>query len=157
VVVDLGTAHHRKDLKTPTRLVTVRLQPHPKRPAASGAAGGAGGDGGDGDAACKTMVIATDRLDLPAEVIGLIYQRRWQVELFFRFFKHVLGCRHLLSHCENGIRLQVYAAIIACLLIALYTGRKPSKATAELMGWYLLGLAQETDLQRHLGRLKTQA
>jgi predicted protein tyrosine phosphatase len=143
VVVDLGTAHHRRDLTAPTRLVTVRLTPHPKR--------------NDEEAASKTMIIATNRLDLSAEVIALIYQQRWQVELFFRFFKHVLGCRHLLSHCANGIKLQVYAAIIACLLIALYTGRKPTKATAELMGWWMLGLADESDLQRHLGRLKIQA
>ena len=143
IVVDLGTAHHRRDLKTPTRLVSVQLQPHPRRP--------------HDDTADKTLLIATDRLDLPPEVIAMIYQCRWQVELFFRFFKHVLGCGHLLSHCENGIRLQVDAAIIACLLIALYTGRKPTKATAELMGWWMVGLAEESDLQRHLKRLKTQA
>ncbi|MBP7748491.1 MAG: hypothetical protein KA383_20440, partial [Phycisphaerae bacterium] len=41
----------------------------------------------------------------------------------FRFFKHVLGCRHLLSHCTNGIEIQTYLGIIACLLIALWTGR----------------------------------
>ena len=39
-------------------------------------------------------------------------------------FKHLLGCRHQLSYCEDGIRLQTYAAILACLLIALWTGRK---------------------------------
>ena len=48
------------------------------------------------------------------------------IEIFFRFFKHVLGCRHLLSYCQNGIELQTYAAIIACMLIALWTGRKLS-------------------------------
>jgi len=142
IVVDLGTAHHRREVQTPTRLITVRLQPHPKRP---------------NTGVPKTMIIATNRMDLPADVIALVYQRRWQVELFFRFFKQVLGCRHLLSHCENGIRLQVYAAIIACLLIALYTGRKPTKATAELMGWWMVGLADDADLNRHLQRLKTQA
>ena len=41
--------------------------------------------------------IATNLLDVPAEIIALIYQYRWTIELFFRFFKHVLGCRHLLS------------------------------------------------------------
>jgi len=56
-------------------------------------------------------------------VIGLIYLHRWQVEIFFRFFKHVLGCRHLLSHCENGIELETYAAIIWIL--------EHSKANAE--------------------------
>ena len=27
----------------------------------------------------------------------------WAIEIFFRFFKHMLGCRHLLSHNQNGI------------------------------------------------------
>ena len=84
----------------------------------------------------ETMLIATDRLDLPADVIALIYRCRWQVEIFFRFFKHVLGCHHLLSRCANGVQLQVYAAIIACLLIALYTGRKPTKRTYQMLCWY---------------------
>lgn len=44
-----------------------------------------------------TMLLATDRFDLPAEVIALIYKCRWQIEVFFRFFKHILGCRYLLS------------------------------------------------------------
>ncbi|MCB9923464.1 MAG: transposase [Planctomycetaceae bacterium] len=68
--------------------------------------------------------IATNLLDVPAEVIALIFSERWAVEIFFRFFKHLLGCRHLLSADQNGIKIQTYCAIIACLLIALWTGRK---------------------------------
>ena len=40
-------------------------------------------------------VLVTDRMDLPAETIALIYKYRWQIELFFRWFKCILGCRHL--------------------------------------------------------------
>lgn len=40
----------------------------------------------------------------------LIYRFRWTIEIFFRFFKHVLGCRHLLSHRQNGIEIQTYCA-----------------------------------------------
>lgn len=104
-----------------------------------------------------TMLLATDRTDLPAEVIATVYRYRWQIELFFRFFKHVLGCRHLISHCQNGIALQVYAAIIACLMIALYTGRKPTKATLEMLGWYLSGWATEAEVLRHLEGIKKPA
>jgi hypothetical protein len=45
-----------------------------------------------------TLLIVTDLLEVSATVIALLYRYRWQVELFFRFFKHVLNCRHLLSH-----------------------------------------------------------
>jgi hypothetical protein len=41
------------------------------------------------------------------------------IELFFRWLKGILGCRHLLSQHENGVQLQVYMALIASLLISL--------------------------------------
>ena len=104
----------------------------------------------------ETMLICTDRLDLPADVIALIYKCRWQIEIFFRFFKHILGCRHLLSYCDNGIELEIYAAIIACLLIALYTGRKPTLRTYEMFCWYLSGWADEDELTAHIERLNKQ-
>lgn len=105
----------------------------------------------------ETLLVVTDRMDLPADVVALIYKRRWQIEVFFRFFKHVLGCRHLVSHHPNGIELQLYAAIIACLLIALWTGKKPNKATCEMVAWNLAGVASDEELDVHLKSLKTQA
>lgn len=97
-----------------------------------------------------TMLLATDRLDLSADVIALLYRCRWQIEIFFRWFKHILGCRHLLSQCQNGIELQVYAAILVCLLIARYTGLKPHKALYEMVCWYLCGWASEEELMRYV-------
>jgi Transposase DDE domain len=110
-----------------------------------------------GPCAGETLLVATNRMDLPADVVALIYKRRWQIEVFFRFFKHVLGCRHLVSHHPNGIELQLYAAIIACLLIALWTGKKPNKATCEMVAWHMAGVASDEELDAHLRSLKTQA
>ena len=97
-----------------------------------------------------TMLLVTNRLDLSAEVIALLYRYRWQIEIFFRWFKQILGCRHLLSHCPNGIELQVYTAILVCLLIARYTGLKPHKALYEMVCWYLQGWASEEELLRYV-------
>ena len=145
VVGLLGCAAGTNNVPRPLRLVEITCTPHRKR---SGKTGRGGPEQGE------TILLITDRLDLPAEVIALLYQHRWAVEIFFRFFKHVLGCRHLLSHCENGIELETYAAIIACLLIALWTGRKPTLSTHRIVTWYLLGWADEEELHRHLSRLK---
>jgi hypothetical protein len=103
-----------------------------------------------------TMLVVTDRTDLSADCIALIYKCRWQIEIFFRFFKHVLGCRHLLSYCDNGIELQIYSAIIVCLLIALYTGRKPTLRTYEMFCWYVSGWASQEELAAHIERLNRQ-
>jgi hypothetical protein len=77
-------------------------------------------------------------------------------DLFFRFFKQILGCRHLYFHSENGIKLQAYCAIIACMLLCLWTGRKPTKRTYEMVCYYFLGLANEAELLAHLDKLKRQ-
>jgi hypothetical protein len=71
--------------------------------------------------------LLTNRLDLPAELIGLLYRHRWQIELFFRWLKCVTGLRHFMSESPNGMALQLYVAMIGTLLIALETGSKPSK------------------------------
>jgi hypothetical protein len=126
------------------RLVTIRVEPHPKR------------GGRRRQAASQDLVIATNLLDVPAEIIALIYQYRWTIEIFFRFFKHVLGCRHLLSHDPVGIEIQTYCAIIACMLISLWTGRKPTLRTYEMICYYFTGLADEEELLAHITKLQPQ-
>jgi hypothetical protein len=127
------------------RLITVRISPHTSRGKYRGGSTGPGSDG--------ILRIATNLLDVPAEVIALIYIHRWTIEIFFRFFKHVLGCRHLLSHSQQGIEIQTYCAIIACLLISLWTGRKPTLRTYEMICYYFTGLASEDELLAHLAKL----
>ncbi|MEZ5941662.1 MAG: transposase [Planctomycetaceae bacterium] len=95
------------------------------------------------------MILATNARDLPAELIAVAYRYRWQIELFFRWLKCVLGCRHLLSHCESGVTLQVYAAVIASLLISLWTGSKPTKRTWEMLCHYFSGWATLEELHQH--------
>ena len=135
-------------LTRPMRIVEVECQPHRK---CSGHTGRGGPEQGD------TILIATDLLEAPPETIALIFKHRWGIEIFFRFFKHVLGCRHLLSHCSNGIEIQVYLGIIACLLIALWTGRKPTLRTYEMICFYFMGMASEEELQAHIEKLKSQS
>jgi len=149
VVVRLATSRgpdHRPD--HPVRLVFVQTTPHEKASHRKGNTGAGPSDG--------VLRLATNLLDVPAEIIGLIYQQRWTIEIFFRFFKHLLGCRHLLSRSQRGIEIQTYCAIIACLLISLWTGRKPTLRTYEMICYYFCGLASEEELIAHLNRLPPQ-
>ena len=99
--------------------------------------------------------IATDLVDVPAEIIAVIYQYRLsRSNCSFASFKHVLGCRHLLSDDRRGIEIQTYAAIIACMLISLWTGRKPTLRTYEMICYYLMGWADDDELLAHLAKLK---
>jgi len=142
--VDLGGQTADTKLKN-IRVVAVKCNPKngPSR---------TGGRGGPRQG--QVLLIATDRFDLEPETIAAIYKHRWTIEIYFRFFKHVLGCRHLISHNKNGIEIQMYMAIIACMLISLWTGRKPSLRTYEMVCWYFTGMADLEELEAHIARQK---
>ena len=147
VVVNLGTTHNPQARpQHPVRVILIQTTPHKKT---GGRKGGTAGPPSDG-----ILRIATNLLDVPAEVIADIYQHRWTIELFFRFFKHVLGCRHLLSTDPVGIQIQAYCAIIACLLINLWTGGKPTLRSYEMICLYLQGWAELDELTEHLAKLQ---
>jgi Transposase DDE domain len=105
----------------------------------------------------EILLLATSRLDLAAELVALGYRFRWTVELFFRWFKCILGCRHLLANSQEGVTIQVYLAIIASLLISLWVGRKPTVRTLEMIQFYFQGWATEEELMAHLDNLKPLA
>jgi hypothetical protein len=90
--------------------------------------------------------------ELAAQQVSLLYRKRWQVELFFRWIKCILGCRHWLAESPEGVSLQVYLALIAALLLQLYTGSRPSKRMMELIQFYLMGVATLQELTEGLHR-----
>jgi hypothetical protein len=61
-----------------------------------------------------------------------------------------------LSTHPEGIPIQAYCAIIACLLIHLWTGGKPTLRTFEMLGLYLQGWASLEELMAHLEKLKAK-
>jgi hypothetical protein len=135
----LGTPHHTRLLPQPFRVVLVATgKPH-------------------ADGTPEMLVLVTNRLDLAAELVALAYRYRWSVELFFRWMKCVLGCRHLRSQGANGVTIQVYGALIASLLISLWVGRAPTKRTYEMLCFYLSGWASEEELVAHIDRLHLKA
>jgi len=52
------------------------------------------------------------------------------------------GCLHLPSTKPEGIDIQTYMAIIACMLISLWTGRKPTLRTYEMICYYFRWLGR---------------
>lgn len=130
----LGTEKHKDVVGRPMRLVIVESTPR--------------------DGKLTPLWLITDRLDLDADLIALAYRYRWTIELFFRWLKCILGARHLIAENPNGVLLQMYAAIIVCLLIQLRAGRQPTKRTFEAVQFYLLGWVSDDELDQHLARLE---
>ncbi|QDT63454.1 Transposase DDE domain protein [Calycomorphotria hydatis] len=96
------------------------------------------------------LILATTLIDQPAERIVAMYEQRWQIELFFRFLKHTLGCRTLISAKTAGVEIQLYCAIIASLLLALATGRSLTLREHEMVCHYFSGWANEQELLQTL-------
>lgn len=128
------------------RLLIIKTTPHAKR--------GKTGGGSCGPASDGYLRLATNLLEVPADVIAFLYQKRWTIGIFFRFLKHILGCRHLLSTDPVGVEIQAYCALIACLLIALWTGKKPTKRTYEMICFVFMGWAKEEELLAHIDKLQ---
>lgn len=66
-----------------------------------------------------SLVFLTNNFELPALTIAAIYRERWQIELFFRWIKQHLRLRGFFSTHPNGVRVQVWSAICAYLLVAI--------------------------------------
>ena len=64
--------------------------------------------------------IATSRLDLTAEQIALVYKLRWDIEIFFGWWKRHLRVYHLIARSEYGLMVQILAGLITYLLLAIY-------------------------------------
>ena len=63
--------------------------------------------------------LVTNDLDAPASEIAALYRQRWQIELFFKWIKQNLKIRHFLGTSENAVRIQVFVALIAYLLLRM--------------------------------------
>lgn len=137
-IVWLGCESSKKALRQPVRVLEV----------ATGKV--------DSRGQAEVLLLATSCLAMAAELVALGYKFRWEEELFFRWFKCVLGGRHLVSESQDGLTVQVYVALIANLLLTLWAGKKPTKRTFEMFCLFFMGWANEEELQKHLERLKDQ-
>lgn len=112
--------------------------------------------------AAQPVRLLTNRVDLPAAVISLLYRHRWQVELFFRWLKCVVKQEHFLSESADGMAIQLYVALIGTLLITLEIGARPNKYDFAMLSLVASGLldydeARETMAKRRAERARANA
>lgn len=101
----------------------------------------------------NALVFVTNQFDLDAEMIAQIYRRRWAIELFFRWIKQHLRLRGFYSTSFNGVRVQIWSAICAYLLVAI------AKRRLELPHslWEILQIVSIASMEQiHLSELFTR-
>jgi hypothetical protein len=65
----------------------------------------------------EVLVFLTNHLRLAASTICAIYKDRWQIETFFKALKQNLKVKTFVGTSENALRIQIWTALIAMLLI----------------------------------------
>ncbi len=135
VLLEGGKNHHQP---RPLRLVTVRPNP----------GGSARGQPPGQEPGEPIRLLTSIQDDTPAWVIGTLYLRRWDIELFFRWLKACVRWEHLLSHNKNGILIQFYVAFIGTMLLSLFSGQRPDRYAYNLVSLALSGYGTLADVLR---------
>ncbi len=67
----------------------------------------------------EPLALLTNDCERPAADIAQLYKERWQIELLFKWLKQNLKIRRFLGRSENAVRLQIYVALIAFMLLRI--------------------------------------
>lgn len=81
----------------------------------------------------EPLHLVTNDLDRPASDIAALYKERWQVELLFKWLKQNLKIRRFLGRSENAVKIQIYVAIIAFLLMRLFQNAHGPRHSAKAL------------------------
>ena len=135
----LGTNVHNDH---PVRLIVIKTEVHEKRTR-------------NGKALSSGLMFLVSDLtvdEADSEVVALLYRYRWTIELFFRFFKQVLGMKHLISQRQKGIEILVYCMVIACMLLYLWLGAQMDLRNVRAVSLFILGAITREELVESVAR-----
>jgi hypothetical protein len=71
----------------------------------------------------KAFYFLTNLFDEKAEIIALLYKKRWQVELLFKKIKQNFPLQYFYGENQNAIQIQIWCTLIALLLITFMKKR----------------------------------
>jgi len=66
----------------------------------------------------ELLVFLTNNFEVSALEVAILYQNRWQIEVFFKWIKQNLVIKKLWGHSENAVKIHLWIAVIAYLLVA---------------------------------------
>lgn len=105
----------------------------------------------------NALVFLTNQFELAALIVAQIYRRRWAIELFFRWIKQHLRLRGFFSTSFNGVRVQIWSAISAYLLVAIAKRRlNLSQSLWEILQIVSIASMEQIALPELLAKLDTK-
>ncbi len=75
----------------------------------------------------QPLYLLTNDFERPATDIAQLYKERW-IELLFKWLKQNLKIRRFLGRSENAVRIQIYVALIAFLVLRILHHTTPARS-----------------------------
>lgn len=83
----------------------------------------------------EPLSLLTNDFARSATEIAQLYKERWDIELLFKWLKQNLKIRCFLGRTENAVRIQIYVALIAFMLLRIlhHTAARAVKTSTTLL------------------------
>ncbi len=99
----------------------------------------------------REIALLTNLFEFGSTTIAAIYKERWQIELFFKALKQNLTVKTFVGTSENALRIQIWTALIALLLLKwLHHLSKANWSLSNLASMLRLNLFTYRDLTHWL-------
>ncbi|HEA30821.1 hypothetical protein LCGC14_1978020 [marine sediment metagenome] len=95
----------------------------------------------------RTFIFLTNNMKVTAGEVALLYKKRWQVELFFKWVKQHLKIKSFWGTSENAVKIQIYCAISAYCLVSIVADKlKLERSTYEILQVLGISLLDKTPI-----------
>lgn len=64
------------------------------------------------------LIFLSNNFEVSALEIARLYKNRWQIEVFFKWIKQNLIIKRLWGHSQNAVKIHIWTAICAYLIVA---------------------------------------
>jgi hypothetical protein len=99
----------------------------------------------------RDFIFITNNFDLKAEEIALLYKKRWEIELFFKWMKQHFKIKSFWGTTLNAVKIQMYCAIIAYCLVAIVGNKlKVNRSIYEILQILSISLLDKTSIREVL-------
>lgn len=101
----------------------------------------------------KVFIFITNNLELTASEIALLYKKRWQVELFFKWIKQHLRIKSFWGTTVNAVKIQLYCAIITyCMVTIVGNKLKADRSIYEILQILSFSLLDKSPVKEILNK-----
>ena len=102
----------------------------------------------------RTFIFLTNNFDITSAQVALLYKKRWQIELFFKWIKQHLKIKSFWGTSQNAVLIQIYCALITyCLVSIVGSELKISRSTYEILQVIGISLLDKTPVNELLANV----